>query len=181
MTRKTPILTEVVEHELGSFTREWFCKVPGPGVPFAVVRSEWTCNGAVQQVREIRLRIPCAAPKCGNVVEPPRRRFCSDKCARRARRHEKNVENPEYGKATIRMIRALARRIGASDIATFAMIWELQGEVAAALVETMDDLKARGFSYESMAAEIGVSRNAVSQWHKRHQAKLDAAETDRNL
>jgi hypothetical protein len=117
--------------------------------------------------------LTCAAPKCDNPLTGRRRRFCSDKCSRKGRRAERIVENPDFGKAAVRMIRAMARRTGASDAATFALLWQMQNETADAVVEAIDLLRGQGFSWADLGAEIGVTRNAVSQWHKRHTGKDD--------
>lgn len=180
MTRTIPVLTELVERSepQGKIQREWFCKPPAEGARFTVVRCEWLNlddEVPVQQIREIKLLIICSGPGCENQVVSPRRRFCSDKCARRARRAEKNVENPEFGLAALRMIRAMSRRVGASDIDTFGMLWDLRKQVEAATVETVGLLLSKGFTYQRISEEIGVSRKAISQWHHRHLAKLEQA------
>lgn len=184
MTQGTPVLRELLNVDLveahdgsGPFYREWYCEPPPGSALFTIIRSEWQDDGLItptQRVYQIRTLITCAAPNCENQVRPPRRRFCSETCARRGRRHEKNVENPEFGQAAVRMVRAMARRVGASDIAAFGMLWEFQDEIADAVVDAVDGLREKGFTWQEMADEIGVSRNAISQWRDRHAAKRDA-------
>jgi hypothetical protein len=180
-TRTIPVLTELVDNPDGDgkLRREWFCKPPAEGARFTIIRSEQAfdldTSMLVQRIREIKILITCSGPDCGNQVVSPRRRFCSDRCARRARRAEKNVENPEFGLAALRMIRAMSRRVGASDIDTFGMLWDLRKQVEAATVEAVGLLLGKGFTYQRISEEIGVSRKAISQWHHRHLAKLEQA------
>jgi len=114
-----------------------------------------------------RLLALCSGPGCNVALTGHRRRFCSDACARKARRAERVTETSDFGQAAIRMIRAMAKRTGASDIATFALLWELQHETELAVCAAIDALKADGFSWTDLADELGVSRNAISQWRKR--------------
>lgn len=44
------------------------------------------------------------------------------------------------------MIRQMARRVGASDIAEFGAMWEVMEESERAVTKTVDDLRAVGFS-----------------------------------
>lgn len=115
----------------------------------------------------MRTRGMCQAPGCLNEVGPGRRRFCSDICQQRGRRHERVTETGDFGKAAVRMIRTLARRVGASDIDEFAALWEVRAEADRAAAAAIDDLRAAGFSWAEIAAQTGASKQALSQWHKR--------------
>jgi hypothetical protein len=108
----------------------------------------------------------CAAPGCGAPVAPPRRRFCSDACARAGRRAERVREPGEVAAMTRRMVRALARRVD-GDPAEFREVWGLLAEAEAAVTAAIDGLRAKGFTWADIAAEVGVSKQAVSQWRKR--------------
>src|SRR5262245_42980585 len=85
------------------YQRYWYCKHPGDR-PYKIIRATWQDDPlalSVEHIYEIKLTTLCSAPRkgkpdqrCDSPVLPPRRRFCSDPCARRARRAEKNVEAP---------------------------------------------------------------------------------------
>ena len=114
----------------------------------------------------------CEAPSCVEVVPIGRRRFCSDLCAIRGRKAERVVEAGDFGRGAIRMIRAMARRVGANDIAEFGLMWQLMGEAEAAVMASIEQLRAerpgsKPFSWPEIAAEVGVSRQAVAQWYGR--------------
>ena len=93
----------------------------------------------------------CAAPGCGNHLPPRRRRFCSDLCRIRGQRAERRAETGEFGRAAIRMIRAMAKRVGASDIAQFGAMWEVMTEAEHAVTATIDSLRESGFSWPRSA------------------------------
>ena len=65
------------------------------------------------------------------------------------------------------MIRATARRVGASDIAEFGLMWEIMREAEHAVAAAIGELRAKEFTWAEIGAEIGVSRQAVSQWQSR--------------
>jgi hypothetical protein len=108
----------------------------------------------------------CAAPGCRAQVKPPRRRFCSDACARAGRRAERTRETAEVAAMTRRMVRALARRVD-GDPAEFREVWAMLGEAEAAATAAIDGLRANGYSWADIAAEVGITKQAVSQWRKR--------------
>jgi predicted nucleic acid-binding Zn ribbon protein len=115
----------------------------------------------------------CEAPSCSAVVPIGRRRFCSDLCSVRGRRVERVVETGDFGRGAIRMIRAMARRVGANDIAEFGLMWQIMGEAEAAAYEAIGKLRAAGFSWPDIAAEVGVSRQAVAQWYARRTPEAE--------
>jgi hypothetical protein len=92
---------------------------------------------------------------CGDPLPSCRRRFCSDLCRRRGHRAERITETGEFGRAAIRMIRQMAKRVGASDIAEFGAMWVVMEESERAVTKTVDDLRANGFSWAEIAAEVG--------------------------
>ncbi len=104
---------------------------------------------------------------CHGPLPPRRRRFCSDLCRIRGQRAENRTETGDFGKAAIRMIRAMARRVGANDIAEFGAMWEVMTEAEHAVTEAIDDLRASGFSWAEIAAEIAWSKQRLSQWRQR--------------
>jgi hypothetical protein len=105
--------------------------------------------------------------QCGDPLPPRRRRFCSDLCRRRGQKAERITETGEFGRAAIRMIRAMATRVGASDIAEFGAMWEVMTEAEHAVTKTVDDLRACGCSWAEIGAEIGWSKQRLSQWRQR--------------
>jgi DNA-directed RNA polymerase sigma subunit (sigma70/sigma32) len=77
------------------------------------------------------------------------------------------------------MIRSLARRIGGSDLAQFGVLWEVMAEAERAATDAITGLRSSGFTWEELGTEIGVSRQAVQQWHKRRLADIsDQASTE---
>jgi hypothetical protein len=122
----------------------------------------------------------CAPPRppctyCGAPLPSGRRRFCSPVCQRRgiAAERKAGTETADVGKFVIDMIRSLARRVGGSDIAEFGALWEVQAAAERAVTGAITDLRSAGFTWEELGAEIGVSRQAAQQWHKRRLADAD--------
>jgi hypothetical protein len=109
----------------------------------------------------------CQAPGCGKPLPARRRRFCSDLCRIRGRRAERKTETSEFGRLAIRMIRQMAKRVGASDIATFGLMWEIMTEAEAATTQAITDLRVKGFTWDQIGREVGASKQTISQWHKR--------------
>jgi hypothetical protein len=109
----------------------------------------------------------CAAPGCDLPLPAGRRRFCSDDCRRAGRRAERVREPDEFAAMTRRMVRALARRAGDADPAQFREVWAMLAEAEAAVTASVDSLRAKGFSWAEIAAEVGVTRQGMSQWRKR--------------
>ena len=60
----------------------------------------------------------------------------------------------------IRMIRSMARRVSASDLAAFGMLWELRDEADRACTDAIDGLRGKGFSWAEIAAETGQTGRA---------------------
>ncbi len=104
---------------------------------------------------------------CRGPLPARRRRFCTDLCRRRGQKAERVTETGEFGRAAIRMIRQMASRVGASDIAEFGAMWEVMEESERAVTKTIDDLQASGFSWAEIGAEIGWSKQRLSQWRQR--------------
>ncbi len=106
---------------------------------------------------------------CHGPLPPRRRRFCSDLCRIRGQRAERHAETGEFGRAAIRMIRAMAKRVGASDIAEFGAMWEVMTEAEAAVTAAIDDLRAAGFSWAEIGAKVGWSRQRLTQRRQRRE------------
>jgi hypothetical protein len=106
---------------------------------------------------------------CKGPLPPPRRRFCCDDHRRRGQKAERITETGEFGRAAVRMIRAMARRVGAKDIAEFGAMWEVMTEAEHAVTQTIGDLRRVGYSWAEIAAEIGWSKQRLAQWTQRRE------------
>ena len=106
---------------------------------------------------------------CAGPLPPRRRRFCCDLCRHRGQRAERVTETGEFGRAAVRMIRTMARRVGASDIAELGAIWEVMTEAEHAVTKAVDDLRASGYSWAEIGAEIGWTKQRLSQWRQRRE------------
>ena len=104
---------------------------------------------------------------CRSPLPARRRRFCSDLCRQRGQRTERVTETGEFGQAAIRMIKTMARRVGASDIGEFGCVFEVMQAAERAVMKTVDDLRAAGFSWTEIAAEVGWSKQRLQQWRQR--------------
>jgi hypothetical protein len=69
------------------------------------------------------------------------------------------------------MIRAGARRAGASDLTEFAMLWELRAVVDRACVEAIDQLRSEGFTWDALSDSAGLSGPGLCQWRGRRPAQ----------
>ena len=115
----------------------------------------------------------CEAPGCRRELPRGRRRFCCDLCRMRGQRAERCYDTDEFGQMVVRMIRSLARRVSASDLAAFGALWELRDEADRACIETIDGLRAEGFSWTDLAAEAGQTRQGLTQWRQRRPAQSE--------
>jgi hypothetical protein len=107
----------------------------------------------------------CQAPRCARSLPRGRRRFCSDLCRVRGQRAERRYDDGELGEAVIRLIEALARR------GEFASVLQIRAAADRIAADAIDQLRAEGFSWAALADAAGVSRQALSQWHKRRSAQ----------
>jgi hypothetical protein len=71
------------------------------------------------------------------------------------------------------MIRAMASRVGASDIAEFGLMWEIMHEAERAVAASVEDLRAAGFTWTQIAAETGQTRQGLTQWYQRRRARSE--------
>ena len=91
----------------------------------------------------------------------------------RGQRAERVTETGEFDRAAVRMIREMAKRVGASDIAEFGAMWEVMTEAEHAVTDTIDGLRATGFSWSEIGAEIGWGKQRLSQWRQRRPAQSE--------
>lgn len=50
-----PVLSEQVTDVDGSYRQDWYCQPPAEGIPFHVVRCNWTPDHSVRRIYEIRI------------------------------------------------------------------------------------------------------------------------------
>ncbi|HJY57774.1 MAG TPA: hypothetical protein VJ418_15460 [Streptosporangiaceae bacterium] len=110
--------------------------------------------------------------QCAGPLPPKRRRFCSDICRIRGQRAERVTETGEFGRAAIRMIRQMAKRVGASDIAEFGAVWEIMIEAEHTVTRAIDELRESGYSWAQIGAEVGWGRQRLTQWRQRRGENL---------
>jgi len=115
----------------------------------------------------------CEAPGCGRTLPQGRRRFCCDLCRQRGQRAERRTETGEFGQMVVRMIGTMARRVGGSDIAAFGALWEVRSAADRACVAAIDGLRAKGFSWSEIAAEADQTRQGLTQWRQRRDARSE--------
>jgi hypothetical protein len=58
------------------------------------------------------------------------------------------------------------------EAGTFGRLWREHQSSERTLAETIDELRAKGFTFADLAAEIGASRQAISQWRKRRSVNV---------
>ena len=109
----------------------------------------------------------CAAPDCGRDLPPGRRRFCSDLCRLRGRRHERRYDTEEFARMITRMIRLMSRRIGRTDIDAFGALWRVRAAADQACAEAIDGLRAEGFSWRAVGDAAGMTGQGAGKWKRR--------------
>jgi hypothetical protein len=110
----------------------------------------------------------CQAPGCDRELRASRKRFCSDLCRRRGQRYERITETDQAGRAVVRMITALSRRAGASDIDVLAVLWEVRDAADRATFEAIGRLIGKeGISWAVLADAVGLARHDLYQRHQR--------------
>ena len=115
----------------------------------------------------------CQAPGCDRELAASRKRFCSDLCRRRGHRYERITETDQAGRAVVRMITALSRRAGASDIDVLAVLWEVRDAADLAAVEAIGRLRAKGIPWSALADVLGAAnRQTLCQWYQRNAARF---------
>lgn len=122
----------------------------------------------------------CQAPGCDRELPAKRRRFCSDLCRRRGQRAERITETEEFGQAALRMITALASRVHASDLDVLGALWEVRLAADRAAVDAIDGLRAKGYPWAALAAEVGMPRQGLTQWRARRSGPFEGNETLRS-
>jgi hypothetical protein len=73
------------------------------------------------------------------------------------------VENDEYAAFVRRIVRAYARRIAAGDVEALADMVALSSYLDDAISEAVTGLRAHGYSWQEIAARLGITRQAVQQ------------------
>jgi hypothetical protein len=88
------------------------------------------------------------------------------------------VENPEYVAFLRRILRAYARRVASGDIEALRAMTVLASDVDAATRDAITGLRAGGYSWSDIAAQLGVTRQAAQM---RWGAKTDRGRIDERL
>jgi hypothetical protein len=113
----------------------------------------------------------CEAPGCDRELPAQRKRFCSDLCRRRGQRAERYTETEQAGQAVVRMITALTRRAGGSDLDALGVLWEVRSAADEATAAAIGQLRDKGLSWAVLAGYTGTSRQALCQWHQRRAGR----------
>jgi hypothetical protein len=79
------------------------------------------------------------------------------------RRRRSEVENDDFARFAVRVIRAHGRRIGEGDVEGLADLLALAQELDAATQVAVDGLRERGYSWSEIASRLGTSRQAAQQ------------------
>jgi hypothetical protein len=114
----------------------------------------------------------CHAPGCDRELPASRKRFCSELCRRRGQRYERITETDQAGQAVIRMITALSRRAGGSDLDVLGVLWEVRSAADEATAGAIGQLRDKGLSWAVLAGYTGTSRQALCQWHQRRAGRF---------
>jgi hypothetical protein len=115
----------------------------------------------------------CEGPRCTNVLTGAQRRFCSADCARRSRRADRPYDPGEVGANIVRLVRSMSRRAGVKGEAEFGALWKLRKALDRAIVDAYDANRNNGVELDRLAAEAGVSRQALAQWVERRGSTVD--------
>lgn len=85
------------------------------------------------------------------------------------------VENDEYAKFTLRIVRALAKRASA-DIDSLAALRDIHAITEDVLAEAIAACRQEGYSWSEVGQRLGITRQAAQQ---RYGRKMDSLSTDR--
>jgi hypothetical protein len=109
---------------------------------------------------------------CRGELPPRRRRFCSDEHRRKGQKRERVIENDDYAKAAVRLIRSMGKRASA-DLEALEWLAGAVDYARDALAMAVDGCRARGYSDGEIGAALGITRQAVWKRFPR-QPKVDA-------
>jgi hypothetical protein len=94
-------------------------------------------------------------------------RSAPTKRAERRPRRRSEVENDDFARFAVRIIRAHGRRIAEGDVDGLADLLALTAELDVATQVAVDGLRGRGYSWGEIASRLGTSRqNAQQRWSK---------------
>jgi hypothetical protein len=79
------------------------------------------------------------------------------------RRRREDVENDAYLVFVARVIAAAGKRVATGDVDALADLAQLASDVDAALITAVTGLREFGYSWEQIAARLGVTRQAAQQ------------------
>jgi hypothetical protein len=72
-------------------------------------------------------------------------------------------DHADYFRFARRTMRALVRRVGASDPDDLSLLLDLRDELDAGLGRAVAELRASGFSWSEIARPLGMTRQAAQQ------------------
>jgi hypothetical protein len=78
-------------------------------------------------------------------------------------RRRSKVENDDFARFAVRIIRAHGRRVADGDVEGLRDLLALDEELDAATQAAVDGLRGHGFSWGEIASRLGTSRQAVQQ------------------
>jgi hypothetical protein len=78
-------------------------------------------------------------------------------------RRRRTVENDEYARFVLRVVRAYARRVAGGDVDALADITGLATELDEAIGQAVIGLRKAGYSWAEIAGRLGVTRQAAQQ------------------
>lgn len=73
----------------------------------------------------------------------------------------------------MRMLRAMPTRFKDEDVTEIAALWQIRAEADRVTAQAITRLRGSGFTWAEIAGELGVSLQAVQQWHQRRSAFND--------
>ena len=79
------------------------------------------------------------------------------------RRRRMDVENDAYLVFVARVITAAGRRVATGDVEALSDLAHLAADLDAALITAVQGLREFGYSWEQIAARLGVTRQAAQQ------------------
>jgi DNA-directed RNA polymerase specialized sigma24 family protein len=88
---------------------------------------------------------------------------CGGRPVRPSRGRRSEVENDDFARFAVRIIRAHGRRIAGGDVEGLRDLLALREELDAATQAAVEGLRTHGFSWGEIAARLGTSRQAAHQ------------------
>ena len=81
--------------------------------------------------------------------------------SRRSKRPARYVESIDFLAMVRRIVRAAGARVGQSDVDELRALVAIRADLDAAIVEAVRGLRNAGYTWESIGAELGITRQAA--------------------